>query len=55
MFNFVRLSDGGIERFPQLLSEIDIISRLGQQLINPAQFDFSLLKTIKPCANGLPR
>lgn len=47
MFNFVRLSDGGIERFPQLLSEIDIISRLGQQLINPAQFDFSLLKNHK--------
>ena len=47
MFNFVRLSDGGIERFPQLLSEIDIIARIGQQLINPAQFDFGLLKNPK--------
>ncbi|HMW72033.1 MAG TPA: FdhF/YdeP family oxidoreductase, partial [Cellvibrionaceae bacterium] len=47
MFNFVRLSDGGIERFPQLLSEIDIIARIGQQLINAAQFDFGLLKNPK--------
>lgn len=47
MFNFVRLSDGGIERFPQLLSEIDIIARIGQHLINAAQFDFGLLKNPK--------
>lgn len=45
MFNFVRLSDGGIKRFEQLLSEVEIISRLGQQLINPEQFDFASLKS----------
>jgi molybdopterin-dependent oxidoreductase alpha subunit len=45
MFNFVRLSDGGIKRFPQLLSEVDIISRLGQQIINPERFDFASLKS----------
>src|SRR5690606_1179738 len=30
MFNFVRLSDGGIQRFPQLRSEVDLICSLGE-------------------------
>jgi molybdopterin-dependent oxidoreductase alpha subunit len=41
MFNFVRMSDGGIERFPQLWSEVEIINALGQQLIAAEIMDFS--------------
>ncbi len=41
MFNFVRLSDGGINRFAQLKSEVEIISDIGKQLIAPDQLDFS--------------
>lgn len=41
MFNFVRLSDGGIYRHPHLLSEIDIIVQFGQRLISKDTFDFS--------------
>ncbi len=44
MFNFVRLSDGGIERFPQLWSEIDIICSLGEGLIDKDKFDFSIFR-----------
>lgn len=45
MFNFVRLSDGGIQRFPQLLSEVSIICALGKQVINSSLFDFSHLES----------
>jgi molybdopterin-dependent oxidoreductase alpha subunit len=44
MFNFVRLSDGGINRFPQLLSEVELICELGKQLIDKNRFDFSHLE-----------
>ncbi|MEY4589974.1 MAG: hypothetical protein RL497_2050 [Pseudomonadota bacterium] len=47
MFNFVRLSDGGIQRFPQLLSEVEIISQIGQLLIDKNTFDFASLKSHK--------
>jgi molybdopterin-dependent oxidoreductase alpha subunit len=45
MFNFVRLSDGGIERFAQLRSEVDLICTLGENLIAPQVLDFSLFRT----------
>jgi molybdopterin-dependent oxidoreductase alpha subunit len=44
MFNFVRLSDGGIQRFPQLRSEVDLICSLGERLIAPSLFDFSIFR-----------
>ncbi len=44
MFNYVRLSDGGIQRFPELLSETEIICQLGEALIEKKRFDFSQLK-----------
>ena len=44
MFNFVRLSDGGINRFPQLKTETDIICSLGEKLIDPTVFNFNDLK-----------
>lgn len=42
MFNFVRMSEGGIDRFPQLISEINILRKLGKKLIAKSRFDFSL-------------
>jgi molybdopterin-dependent oxidoreductase alpha subunit len=45
MFNFVRLSDGGIDRFPQLRSEVDLICQLGEMLIAPPLFDFSIFRS----------
>lgn len=45
MFNFVRLSDGGIERFPQLRSEVDLICHLGEALIDPSLLDFSTFRS----------
>ena len=42
MFNFVRLSDGGFNRIKNLLSEIEIICKLGIKLIKKENFDFSI-------------
>ncbi|SMF20206.1 oxidoreductase alpha (molybdopterin) subunit [Alteromonadaceae bacterium Bs31] len=42
MFNFVRLSNGGINRFPQLESEVELIRKLGEALIPKEIFDFSV-------------
>ncbi|MFT5082825.1 MAG: molybdopterin-dependent oxidoreductase alpha subunit [Lentisphaeria bacterium] len=47
MFNFVRMSDGGIKRFPQLKSETDIICTLGEQLIDKTRFDFGAMRNHK--------
>ena len=44
MFNFVRLSDGGINRFPQLISETQLICSVGEKLIDKNMFDFKQLK-----------
>lgn len=41
MFNFVRLSDGGIERLENVRSEVFILSELGKRLVPKAEFDFS--------------
>ena len=45
MFNYVRLSDGGIHRFPQLRSEVELITQLGMHLIPQDRFDFSLMES----------
>lgn len=42
MFNFVRMSDGGIERFAQLKSEVELICALGERIIDKHRWDFSL-------------
>ncbi len=42
MFNYVRLSDGGIDRFPQLWPETRIIHYLARKLIPAERFDFTL-------------
>ncbi|MEX0618400.1 MAG: FdhF/YdeP family oxidoreductase [Pseudohongiellaceae bacterium] len=40
MFNFLRLSDGGFERIPGLLSEVEIIAEIGARVIDPDNLDF---------------
>lgn len=45
MFNFVRLSDGGIDRIANARSEVDILASIGMQLIPKTTFDFSIFKS----------
>lgn len=40
MFNFVRLSDGGIKRLDNVLSEVSILSGLGERLLPDSPVDF---------------
>ncbi len=44
MFNYVRLSDGGIDRLDNVRPEVNILSDIGQGLIPEDQFDFSAFK-----------
>jgi molybdopterin-dependent oxidoreductase alpha subunit len=40
MFNYVRLSDGGIHRLPDVRSEVAIVAELGRRLLPDAPIDF---------------
>lgn len=44
MFNFVRLSDGGINRFAGLKSEVDIVADIGEALIEDSPVDFATFR-----------
>ncbi len=44
MFKYVRLSDGGIERWDTLRSEVDILSDIGMGVVDKSRFDFSTFK-----------
>ncbi|VFM94888.1 MAG: oxidoreductase alpha (molybdopterin) subunit [Candidatus Kentron sp. G] len=44
MFSYVRISEGGIHRFPQLLSEVEIIAHLASELIPTGIVDFSVFR-----------
>lgn len=41
MFNFVRLSDGGIDRLDNVRSEVNILAELGQRLLSDSPVDFA--------------
>ncbi len=41
MFNFVRLSDGGIERLDNVRSEVSILADLGKRLLPTSPIDFT--------------
>jgi molybdopterin-dependent oxidoreductase alpha subunit len=41
MFNYVRLSDGGIHRLPEVRSEVAILAELGHRLLPDAPIDFN--------------
>jgi len=40
MFNFVRLSDGGIDRLDNVKSEVEILAKIGKQLLPNHSVDF---------------
>jgi molybdopterin-dependent oxidoreductase alpha subunit len=42
MFNYVRISEGGIYRFPELYSEVELINKLACAVIAKDIFDFSV-------------
>ncbi len=44
MFNFVRMSDGGIVRLDNVRSEVDILCELGQRLLPDGPLDFARLR-----------
>lgn len=41
MFNYVRMSDGGFDRIPNLLSEVEIITEIASQVISREKLDFT--------------
>lgn len=45
MFNYVRLSDGGIDRLDNVRPEVDILSDIGIDLVDEKRFDFNSFKT----------
>jgi molybdopterin-dependent oxidoreductase alpha subunit len=55
MFNYVRISDGGINRFADLFSEVDLINQLARQVINPQQFDFSKFSRYKTIRKAIAK
>ena len=44
MFNYVRLSDGGIQRLHNVKPEVEILCELGQRLLPHCPLDFAALK-----------
>ncbi len=44
MFNYVRLSDGGLERIEDLRSEVDLISSIAAQVIDKETLDFTVFR-----------
>ena len=45
MFNYVRLSDGGIDRLDNIRPEVNILADIGYGLVPNDRFDFSSFKT----------
>jgi molybdopterin-dependent oxidoreductase alpha subunit len=45
MFNYVRLSDGGIDRLDNVRSEVDILSDIGTAVVSDSVIDFSAFKS----------
>lgn len=47
MFNFVRMSNGGISRLDNVRSEVDIICEIAQKVLGKEKIDFSELSSLK--------
>jgi molybdopterin-dependent oxidoreductase alpha subunit len=47
MFNYIRMSDGQIERHPTLMSEVDIVVDIASQVVDKRSLDFSSFKQHK--------
>lgn len=55
MFNFVRLSDGGIERIATVRSEVAILSDLASALFDPSPIDFQVFKSHRNIRSAISR
>jgi molybdopterin-dependent oxidoreductase alpha subunit len=55
MFNFVRLSDGGIERIATVRSEVAILSDLATVLLDSAPIDFQAFKSHRNIRSAISR
>lgn len=55
MFNFVRLSDGGITRLDTVRPETDILSDLAQRLLHSSPIDFSAFKQHRTIREAIAR
>ncbi|MCD4681310.1 MAG: molybdopterin-dependent oxidoreductase, partial [Bacteroidales bacterium] len=53
MFNFVRLSDGGIVRLDNVRSEVEIISDIAQKVLGNSPIDFGKLKHHQNLRNAI--
>lgn len=55
MFNFVRMSDGGFDRVPDLHSEVDIISTIASRVIPQRVFDFTPFRQHREIRKAIAR
>ena len=55
MFNFVRLSDGGFDRIPQLLPETEIIGQIAERVIDASLLDFSQFRKHRHIREAIAR
>lgn len=55
MFNFVRLSDGGITRLDNVRPEVEVLCELASRLISTDILDFSVFKTHETIRQAIAR
>lgn len=55
MFNYVRLSDGGFNRIPALLSEVAIISQIATRIVDPGLLDFAQFREHRSIRQSIAR
>jgi molybdopterin-dependent oxidoreductase alpha subunit len=55
MFNFVRLSDGGIRRLANVRPEVTILSDIGRALLKDSPVDFAQFKTHRTIRQAIAR
>jgi len=55
MFNFVRLSDGGIKRLANVRPEVTILSDIGRELLKDSPVDFAQFKSHRTIRQAIAR
>jgi anaerobic selenocysteine-containing dehydrogenase len=55
MFNFVRLSDGGIERIATVRSEVAVLADIGRRLLPDSPVDFNVFKRHQKVREAIAR
>ena len=53
MFNFLRMSDGGIDRINSLCSEVEIITSIASEITKESTLDFSVFREHKNIRNAI--